>query len=149
MDNLKHIMLSCKVTGQEQIWQLAREIWEQRNPNTWSRMNNIGSITRCAFTNFKMKGGKPKPGDNHLYKILIAKLAMLIWHLRNQRICENTSENTWPMRKELRVKWISRINARLTMDHVSTQNKYGPSTTRRDLVLKTWSGTLKNKHTPR
>ena len=33
-----------------------------------------------------------------------------------------------------------------TIDHALTQIKYGPSATRRDLVLTTWSGTLKNKH---
>ena len=116
-------------------------------PNTWPRMNNIGGITRCAFTNFKMKEGKSKPGDNCLYKIWIAKLVMLIWHLSNQRICKIPTDDSWPTREEVRVKWITRMNTRLTIDHMSTQKKYGPSATRRDLVLKTWSGALKNEHT--
>ena len=120
-DNLEHIMLSCKVTGQEQIWWLVREVQEKRNPDTWQRMNNIGSITRCAFTNFKTKDGKPKPGDNCLYKILIAESATLIWHLRNQRICKITSEDSWPSKEEVRIKWITRINMRLTIDHTVTQ----------------------------
>ena len=30
-----------------------RELWELRNLNTWPAVKNIGSITRCAFMNFK------------------------------------------------------------------------------------------------
>ena len=35
---------------------------------------------------------------------------------------------------------------RLTIDCAFDTKKYGPFTTRKDLVLKTWSGTLKNEH---
>ena len=78
MDNLEHILFSCKVIGQDQVWWLVKETWELRNPRTWPNMNNIGSITRCALVNFKTPGGKPRPGDNCLYKILIAESTMLI-----------------------------------------------------------------------
>ena len=124
MDNFEHIMLSCRVAGQKQIWWLVREVWEKRNPNTWPRMNNIGSLTRCALANFKMKEGKPKPGDNHLYKILIAELAVLIWHLRNQRICKKH------LRKFLAYKRRSKSkmdHMRLTIDCALTQKNMAPS----------------------
>jgi hypothetical protein len=51
-----------------------------------------------------------------LYKILIAKSAMLIWHLRNQRVCTDLPKDAWPTKEEVRNKWISRINAKLTLD---------------------------------
>ena len=140
-------MLSCKVTGESQIWQLVKEVWGWRNSSTWLKMNNIGSVIRFTLTNFKTQKRIPKLGDNHLFKILIAKSLMLIWYLRNQRICGHTTENTWPTEEDMRARWIVKINVRLTIDRASTHNKFGPLTTKKDLVLKTWSGTLKNEHT--
>ena len=110
-------------------------------------MSHIGSITRCALTKFKTLKGKPKPGDNRLYKILIAESTMLIWHLRNQRVCANLPKDTWPTKEEVGNKWISRINTKLTLDRASTNKKYGSSATKKSIVLKTWSGILKNEHT--
>ena len=133
--------------GQKQVWQLAKEIWERKNPGTWPMMNNVGSITRCALANFKTPKGKPKPGDNRLYKILIAKSAMLIWHLRSQRICADLPKDAWPRREEVRNKWITRINAKLTLDCVSTNKKYRFFATKKSIVLKTWSRALKSEHT--
>lgn len=114
MENLEHILLTCKVPGQSQIWQLAKEL--VRNPNTWPTMRNIGSITRCTLANFKTQRGKQKLGDNCLFKLLLAKSTMLIWFLRNWRVCANLAEEDWPTREVIRSKWISRINTRLTLD---------------------------------
>ena len=143
-DDLEHIMLECKTTGQDLIWRLARELWELRNLNT--AMKNIGSITRCTFTNFKTWREKPRISNNWLYKILIAESAMLIWTIRNWRVCKNITENNWLTREEIRVRWATRINKRLTLDHTSTHQKYGSYTTKKDVVLKTLSGTFKNEN---
>lgn len=144
-DSMEHIMLECRVTGQELIWNLARELWEKRNPGTWPRMKNIGSITRCAFANFRGADRKPKPGDNRLYKILIAESATLIWLLRNKRVVGELAEDDWPTKEEIRARWIARINARLSTDRASTHKKYGTLATKRKIVLQTWSGTLKDE----
>ena len=82
-----------------------------------------------------------------MYKILIVESTMLIWHPRNQRVCANLPKDTWPAKEEVRNKWVSRINAKLTLDRASTNKKYGSFTTKKSIVLKTWSGTLKNEHT--
>ena len=66
-NSLEHILLSCEVIGQDQIWWLVRETWELRNPGTWPNMNNIGSIMRCALVNFQMPRWKPRPGDYYYY----------------------------------------------------------------------------------
>lgn len=76
-------MLECKATRQDLIWKLARELWEQRNLNTWPSMKNAGNITGCTFMNFKTQSRKPKIRDNWLYKILITESTMLIWIIRN------------------------------------------------------------------
>lgn len=47
------------------------------------------------MVNFKTREGKPKSGDNRLYKILIAESAMLIWSLRNQRVCNDLDKDAW------------------------------------------------------
>ena len=109
-------------------------------------MSNVGSVTRCALAKFITPKGKPKPGDNQLYKIVIAESAMLIWQLRNQRVCADLPKDAWPTKEEVRNKWISRINAKLTLDRASTNKKYGPSATKKSIVLKMWSGTLKNEN---
>ena len=126
---------------------ISKEIWEWRNPGTWLIMSNVGSITRCTLAKFKTLKGKSKPGDNQLYKILIAESVILIWHLRNQRVRANLPKDAWPTKEEVRNKWISRISAKLTLDWASTNKKYRSSATKKSIVLKTWSGTLKNKHT--
>ena len=83
--------------------------------------------------------GKPKPGDNRLFKILyIAESTMLIWFLKNQRVCANLAEEDWPTKEVIRSKWISRINTRLTLDRASAHTKHGSLATKKNLVLKTW-----------
>ena len=82
-----------------------------------------------------------------MYKILIAESVMLIWHLRNQRVCADLPKDTWPTKEEVRNKWIPRINAKFTLDRASSNKKYRSSATKKSIVLKTWSGTLKNEHT--
>ena len=42
---------------------------------------------------------------------------------------------------------MTKINARLTLDCTSTHQKFGSDATKKDVVLKTWSRTLKNKNT--
>lgn len=142
-DDMDHIMLRCPASGQETIWALAKELWERKHKGKtrWPTMTNVGSITRCALAHF-VQGKKPKPGDNRLYKFLIAESAMLIWILRIERVYKGEQEQTT---EEIRARWVAKINERLKLDRAATHKKYDKQKTDRDLVLKTWSGTLKNE----
>ena len=42
--------------------------------------------------------------------------AHLIWKLRNERLFKYQSENEWPQQPEIHNRWLTIINAKLTLD---------------------------------
>ena len=66
---------------------------------------------------------------------------MLIWMIR----LDKYKDKPMPTREEIRAKWVTRMNERLKTDRASTHQKFGKLTTNRELVLKTWSGTLQDE----
>ena len=42
-------------------------------------------------------------------------------------MCNDLDKDTWPKKEEVRARWISRINAKLTLDRALTYKKYGHS----------------------
>ena len=141
-DGLEHIMLQCPKSGHGTIWPLAKVIWNKKRNRSpvWPEMRNVGAILGVGTANFK-KGNKPLTRDNCLFKFLIAESVMLIWTIR----LDKYKDKPMPTREEIRVKWVTRMNERLKTDRVSTHRKFSKLVTNRELVLKTWSGTLQDK----
>ena len=103
-------------------------------------MRNVGAILGVGAASFK-KGNKSLAGDNRLFKILIVESVMLIWTIR----LDKYKDKPMPTREEIRAKWVMKMNKRLKTDRASTHQKFGKLATNRELVLKTWSGTLQGE----
>jgi hypothetical protein len=98
-----------------------------------------------CLANFKSREEKMLQDANRLYRILISESAHLIWKLRCKRISEDKPKNEWPKETEIHNRWLVAINARLTLDRATTNNKYGKKATKQKVVLNTWKNVLKNE----
>jgi hypothetical protein len=85
-------------------------------------------------------------GANRLYRILVSESTFLIWKLRCTRIIElGENEMLWPSKQEIHNRWIHVINRRLALDQAMTNTRYGKKALDKSLVLRTWSGVLKDE----
>lgn len=144
-DDMTHILVECKVPGARTIWALAEKLWKLRNKE-WPEITNVASILRCGLTAFKRGKTKRLEGNDRLYKIIMTESAALIWWLRCRRVCGEIKVEDWPDERQIHNMWLKKINERLTIDRASTHKKYGKNATKNTLVLKTWSGVLKEEH---
>jgi hypothetical protein len=60
-------------------------------------------------------------------------------------IFKHKSEEQWPPAPEIHNRWLMTINARLTLDRLSTNNKYGTKAIKPHTVLDTWTNVIKNE----
>ncbi|KAJ7036854.1 RnaseH-domain-containing protein [Mycena alexandri] len=134
-ESMEHILTKCSEPGQEEVWDLASEMWQLKT----SAVPTIGQI---------MAGGVKRhadPGTTRLYKILITESAHLIWLIRNERVIQGNGPA--PLAK-IRNRWLRKINTRLAIDCAMTdQLKYGKRALRMSVVKKTWRKTLKGERT--
>jgi hypothetical protein len=144
LEDLEHIMLECDIPGRETIWNNTKHLWLKKH-DIWPEHKNIGDILSCGLAEFKNEHKKPLHGANRLYRILISEAAHLIWKLRNERLFKYQSEDEWPQLPEIHNRWLAIINAKLTLDRSATHNKYGKRALKHNVVLDTWSKTLKNE----
>ena len=144
IEDIEHIVFGCDIPGQAIIWSATKDLWAKKH-NYWPGIKCVGSIIGCGLTDFKDEQKKPIPGANRLYKILISEATYLIWKLRNERIFKYDSEEQWPPAPEIHNRWLATINARLTLDRSSTNNKYGTKAIKPHTILDTWSNIIKNE----
>ncbi|KAF7419654.1 hypothetical protein PC9H_002246 [Pleurotus ostreatus] len=136
--NMSHILSRCETPGQEQIWELAKELWTKTG-RTWTQPW-IGNIIACALTKTNKEKGERDPGGDRLWRILISESAYLIWKLRCERVIQN--ENASFTTQEVTNRWIATMNARLDLDREMTNECLGKHKIRTKVVLQTWKGAL-------
>ncbi|KAG1771544.1 ribonuclease H-like protein [Suillus occidentalis] len=145
-ESMDHILLECDESPASRvIWKAAKDLWLKRE-NNWPDIC-FGSILGCNLITVRDSDGKEKVGATRLLKILILESAHLIWKLRCERTIKfggdrekHHSEN------EIYNKWLHAINMRLKFDRLLTDSmRYGKKASKIDIVLKTWSGLLKNE----
>jgi hypothetical protein len=143
-ESLSHIILECGASGQATIWKLTKKLWELKGI-PWPTLN-LGSILGCGITNFHNTTGKPLPGANRLYSIIISESAHLIWKLRCEwRIQHNGDASQKHSETEIN-RWLKAINTRLQTDCLLTNSiRYGSKALSPVLVQCTWQGTLQNE----
>jgi len=134
--------------GQEIIWKLAERVWRLRHDsfpsNSWNRK---GFSLTCGIADFKSVDGKPSPGDNRLWSILISEASNLIWKIRCTRVIERAGKDD-PLHSEQEVhnNLIAALNKRLLHDRILTNKaRYASLAIPESVVLKTWSGILANE----
>ena len=72
-ESLSHVLLECEVSGQSMIWSLAKQLWLKKNL-PWPDLSP-DSILGCTTGNFRDAHGRPLPGANRLFTILVFESA--------------------------------------------------------------------------
>jgi len=145
-ENMEHILVECKASGQEHIWNLVQETLSLRDLK-WENPS-FGTVIGCCLINYKSEDGlRSLKGANRLYRILVSESAHLIWRLRCKwRISDEADPEKIPSIEEVRKTWLNIINRRLKLDCLQTdKRKYGKKAIRPSLVEKTWWGVLRNQ----
>ncbi|KAJ6527512.1 hypothetical protein B0H19DRAFT_969846 [Mycena capillaripes] len=114
-ESLEHIMLECDAPGQQQVWRLAKSLWQLRYP-AWPKLN-WGLLLGCALARFKSTKGVLIPAKNRFFTIVISTSMRLLWNLRNERLFQTRRS---PSEQEIHNRWLSAINAALKYDQLIT-----------------------------
>ncbi|KAL4255512.1 hypothetical protein AB1N83_014246 [Pleurotus pulmonarius] len=141
IEDMGHILTSCETPGQEQVWQLAKDLWEKTG-RTWIQPW-IGNIIGCALSKASEGKNKTDPGGKRLWRIIISESAYLIWKLRCERVIQNG--NTVFSIQEVNNRWLAAINNRLELDCDMTDKSLGKRALKAKVVLQTWKGALKGE----
>ncbi|KAJ7772665.1 hypothetical protein DFH07DRAFT_733919 [Mycena maculata] len=140
-ESLEHIMLECDAPGQHQVWLLTERFWRLRYPR-WPKLN-WGLLLGCGLARFISSKGKILPAKNRFFTIIVSTSMHLIWNLRNTRVLQAPTPAS---SIEIHNRWVSQMNSALRRDQLLTnRTKFGPLALKKQLVLKTWSGTLLDK----
>jgi hypothetical protein len=140
LETMEHILTACEAPGQAQIWSLAEELWEEKSSG-WIKPG-FREILACGLTQMTNEEDKVLKGDSRLYRITVSESAYLIWTLRNNRVINDKGH---PSPTEIRNRWISAINSRLSLNCLLSNPKYERKALSKNLVKQTWQEVLKDK----
>ncbi|KAJ7477749.1 hypothetical protein B0H11DRAFT_1726286, partial [Mycena galericulata] len=110
--------IRCEENGQQQVWDLASELWMKRTGNPLRPL--IGEIMACGSIKRGSKHGETDKGTSRLYRILVSQSAHLIWRLRNERRIQGRDPASV---REIQLRWARQINMRLALDCRQMTNK--------------------------
>ncbi|KAF6742768.1 hypothetical protein DFP72DRAFT_829668 [Ephemerocybe angulata] len=80
VESMDHILRECRVSGQELVWNLAKEIWSETG-HEWPYIT-VETVLGVGLLTVKDENGKVLRGRTRLLQILISECAHLIWCLR-------------------------------------------------------------------
>jgi len=118
---MEHILTECRASGQEIIWNLAKEVWALRGL-PWAKPR-FGTILGCGLADFHPENDEKVrlPGANRLYAILLSESAHQIWRMRCKwKIANEGSLEKIPTEQEIRATWIRNLNRRLQLEILLT-----------------------------
>ena len=89
VESMEHILLKCKETGQEELWEEIGKIWKKITGEEWKELTiwdvmGIGSI--------KIRNNKSSEAKNEVLKTMVTTAIWTIWINRNIRIFEGKIE---------------------------------------------------------
>ncbi|KAJ3503204.1 hypothetical protein NMY22_g18328 [Coprinellus aureogranulatus] len=139
-ENMAHILCECRVSHQEEIWALAKSMWD-RTGLEWPPIT-IGLILGIGLIEVKKADGKPDQGRTRLLRILVSESAYLAWVLRCEwRIGRDADPTKLHTAEEVEARWRNTITRRLRIDWALTNRRaYGKKALHRALIMKTWEG---------
>ncbi|KAJ8457104.1 hypothetical protein ONZ45_g18449 [Pleurotus djamor] len=132
LESMEHILYHCETPGQEEVWALAKEMWENTG-RKWQQPY-IGGIIACGLRSTDRK--KTDSAGDRLWTILISESAYFISNLRNERVIAN--QNTPFTETEVRNRWIAAIDRRIEIDVDMTKHELGKKAIPIKKVLQTW-----------
>jgi hypothetical protein len=77
---MEHILTECQASGQENIWDLTKQLWEKKGypcPDI-----NYRTILGCGVSDTSSTGPKANAGANCLFTITVSESAFLIWKIQ-------------------------------------------------------------------
>ncbi|KAJ7695903.1 hypothetical protein B0H17DRAFT_1131106 [Mycena rosella] len=135
-ESMDHIMTKGVEPGQEQVWELASELWKLKTGADLLKPT-VGQIMACTAIK------RHDAGTMCLFRILISESAFLVWRLRNERVINKEPPAS---ARAIHNRWLKLINNRLRLDRaVTNEHKYRKKTVKKNLVLKMWCKVLKNE----
>lgn len=145
VESMDHILFECRGVGQSEVWALGRELWKMKRGD-WPNPKRTCNVLAAALADLKTDQGSKRLGATRLYKIMVTESVFLIWKLRNERVINGVDSETGEhTSKAVRNRWLSSMNARLCLDIEMMREKWGILKIPRDVVLRTWRNTLKDK----
>ncbi|KAK0468843.1 hypothetical protein IW261DRAFT_1345740 [Armillaria novae-zelandiae] len=142
LESMDHILLRCSSPGQREIWELTKKLLEMRGiPWHQPEMSNI---LTCAAPVFKSQSGHRESGKERFFRITISSSVQTIWNARCERVIQR--DNAPFSNEEIINKWKKKVNRRLELDCLMTRERFGKKALSKDLVLKTWAGSILNEH---
>ena len=153
LESIEHILFECKETGQQEVWELTKELWGKTG-HDWPGQN-LATVTAGGLLQFESppppedgeKKKKWRDGRQRLLMIILSESAYLIWKLRNKRRIRNEENPDFEhTRREISNRWYKTLDNRLTLDRaMANPAKFAKKALDPDLVRRTWGGVLKNK----
>ncbi len=141
VENMEHILTECSSPGQKEIWELTRQLLETRDI-PW-HPPKLAHILACASPIFKSPNGHRDKGKEQFFRIVVSSAAQTIWNARCERVIQR--ENMPFTSEEIRNRWRKKINSRLELDCLMTRDRFGKKASNKDLVLRTWAGSIMNE----
>ncbi|PBK84287.1 hypothetical protein ARMGADRAFT_1048260 [Armillaria gallica] len=142
IENMCHILTECSSPGQKEIWELTKELLEQRDI-PWCNPN-ILLILACTSPTFKSQNGHREYRKERFFKIVVSSSVQTIWNTWCERVIQQDNIPFTP--EEIRNRWMKKINRRLELDCLMTKERFGKKALRKDLVIQTWAGSILNEH---
>ncbi|KAJ7580810.1 hypothetical protein C8J56DRAFT_1006419 [Mycena floridula] len=125
---MQHILFECRRPGQAELWNIAQLLWVNKKLQ-WPQMT-LGLALGCGLVKFHNADGRLLPGATRLFRVLVAE----------------TRNNVPVVAAQVHNMWVHALNECLKTDCLMTnQSCYGKRALSSDLVLCTWSGTLRDK----
>jgi hypothetical protein len=142
---MEHILMKCKIPGQDIVWQAVSQLWEMKT-GRWLQPS-YGEILGCASIKITTDEGKHNAGRTRLFQILVSEGAYLTWILSCKRVIEfENNPRKWPKKNQILNALLHRLNLRLRLDCLHTNEaRYNRKAIRQQSVKKTWSGLLINE----
>ncbi|KAF9552321.1 hypothetical protein CPC08DRAFT_738189 [Agrocybe pediades] len=137
-DSLRHILTSCRASGQSTIWAEVKRIWRHKKL-PWREIS-LGAVLGCSLLNITTPSGRALRGPSRLLKILVSESAHLAWKIRWEWTMEHNGDPQKILSEsEVRRRWERAINARLLLDMLQTnRTKYDHRAISPQLVEATW-----------
>ncbi|KAF6747264.1 hypothetical protein DFP72DRAFT_992593 [Ephemerocybe angulata] len=125
-ESLEHILFECKASGQEYVWDVAKEYWA----NTGHPWPELSFTTLLSISLYEIRDdeGALLVGLTRLFHIIISESLYLMWILR----------------------WLAVINRRLKYDRILTnKSSYGRKALNPLLVRWTWEPLMESTYRQR
>ncbi|TFK24743.1 hypothetical protein FA15DRAFT_591878, partial [Coprinopsis marcescibilis] len=139
-ESLDHILFEGSASGQDTIWEFAKQIWTTIGLS-WPRPH-MGLILGTNLVSVYTPDRKKElTGHSRLLRIILSESAYLIWLVGCKwRVGDEHDPHKFPKKETIEDRWLFILNKRLHYDRILTDRKsYGEKALNAKLVERTWA----------